>query len=339
VPIGGYRSGREVLGEAAFFLVRSSLLCAFVTVFVVHHPAVLPALLSAVKRSSAVAELLRTNPATQWLQRAFFDGCTPDLAAGLNLLDALLFVAIFVAIHEAVFWGVGGFFLLCDATGLLAKYKLPRTPRMRISPRLFARTVATVAANHFGFQPWALFLLYRYASSYPSMYAPDGTPAAAPAFATCFGFFLLAQLVGDGSFYCVHRVMHAVPWLYRNVHSQHHAYSGTVGYAAQFSHPLEWVFANHIPTLGPMTLASAWLHPSIIFVWLGYRIWQTTEIHSGYDLRGSLMERAGLTVSRQTEFHDWHHTHSGNYGWEWQDWLGGTMGSFAAMKRGGCRSS
>jgi methylsterol monooxygenase len=329
-----YRSGRAVFGEAAFFLVRSSMLCALATVFVVHHAAVLPALLAAVKQSPAVDALLRTHPAMRWLQAAFFDGRSAADVSGQSLFDALLFVAIFVATHEAVFWGVGGFFLLCDAAGWLQQYKLPRAPRMLVTRSLLAQTVGSVAANHFLFQPAAVFLLYRYAAAFPSMYAADGAAAPAPPLALCFAFFLACQVVNEVLFYAAHRLMHEVPWLYRTAHKQHHRHVGTIGFASEFAHPVEQLLGNHIPTLCVAFGASAHVPQSAVFVWLAFRIWESSEAHVGYDLRGSAAERLGLTFSRHNEFHDWHHTDNrGNYGWEWLDWLGGTMDSFAAMKR------
>jgi methylsterol monooxygenase len=323
-----YPPGLPIFVETFKCLTRSSVLGALFTVYVVNHAAALPQLLTAARQSPAVQGALAGNPLLVWLQRTFFDGHTAAQLEGRSLFDALAFVACFMLAHEAAFWGLGGALLLCDRAGWLQRYKLPRTARMAVSPALLRRTVAELLLNHFAFQPVALFLVYRYAAAYPAMLDASGAPAAGPSLFEGFAVFFAAQFVNSVLFYGAHRAFHDVPFLYRHVHKKHHMYVGSIGFAAEFAHPLEQLVANQLPTLVVVVVASRHLHQATVFAWIAARVWETVEAHSGYSFAGSWPHALGLTYADHAAHHDWHHSDNrGCYSWEWLDWLCGTMDS------------
>ena len=83
------------------------------------------------------------------------------------------------------------------------------------------------------------------------------------------------------------------------------------------------VAANFIPSAGFMLLAGA--HPMLHGVWLVLRLTQTYDVHSGFQLDGTILGKLGLTANNAA-FHDHHHTSNmGNFGAEHMDWLFGTM--------------
>jgi len=132
-----------------------------------------------------------------------------------------------------------------------------------------------------------------------------------------FAFFLV---VNDAGFYWVHRLLHYGP-LYLRFHKQHHNYFVYASTAAEYASPLEYVFADVLPTLlGPMLCSN--MHPVTFFMWIFIRIIETLDAHSGYDFPFSPWR----LIRGSSRFHDYHHSHNkGNYGlipWTWDYLMG-----------------
>lgn len=136
-------------------------------------------------------------------------------------------------------------------------------------------------------------------------------------------------------FYWVHRVLHS-KLLYKHIHKKHHEFSASVGYAAEYAHPLEGAVANQFCTLWglfvyPLVFRSR-CHPMAFFVSLGQRLQEAYHGHSGYCFSISSNEKQSwlssifFGMNRQTAHHDFHHTHNqGNFGSLFFDWMFGTM--------------
>jgi len=86
----------------------------------------------------------------------------------------------------------------------------------------------------------------------------------------------------------------------------HHSYKGTIGFAAEYAHPLEDVLSGIIPTTIVCALGGA--HFLVWFVWIGVRLEKAYETHSGYCFYGTWLHYIGLTNSEGTAYHDYHHT-------------------------------
>lgn len=81
--------------------------------------------------------------------------------------------------------------------------------------------------------------------------------------------------------YFAHRLFHT-PTLYK-IHKKHHEYTASIGYSAEYAHPIEFIFVNVIAAgTGPMLLASK-MHSVTLMIWISYRIGDTIDQHSGYD--------------------------------------------------------
>jgi hypothetical protein len=66
--------------------------------------------------------------------------------------------------------------------------------------------------------------------------------------------------------------------LYRWIHKQHHEYTGSIGFAAEYAHPIEALLANLLPTMGYAVAAG--VHPLVFVLWLAWRLEETYEAHS-----------------------------------------------------------
>lgn len=61
----------------------------------------------------------------------------------------------------------------------------------------------------------------------------------------------------DTFFYWAHRMLHEVPFLYKNIHSTHHRFTTPNTLASEFAHPVEVLISNIFPTLfGALVLRS-----------------------------------------------------------------------------------
>lgn len=177
----------------------------------------------------------------------------------------------------------------------------------------------------------AYFILYplmvRGGMPPPGAELPRWGDAPWAAAADAWRVFFVAFLLNDWGFYLTHRALHH-PALYRRFHKQHHRFTGTVSFAAEYAHPVEVLLSNHMPTLAGCVLMGA--HPLVLFVWLVARLEKTYETHSGYSFDGTVMQKLGLANGRGAIWHDFHHSHNqGNFGNMYIDWLCGTMGPWS----------
>lgn len=59
------------------------------------------------------------------------------------------------------------------------------------------------------------------------------------------------------------------------------------------------------------------------------RLTETYEAHSGYNFKGTLLDRVGLLNSDHARHHDFHHSaNSGAYGSVFMDYVGGTLDAY-----------
>lgn len=254
--------------------------------------------------------------------------------------DRGLFVAGTMVVHAALYIGIAGFFHYCDRTGLLSQYKMHRVQRMGPSDALLHKTWLQAAVGQLIIGPLSLWVV---AGAFLHFGSPP-IDAPLPALPTLYVAFLVATLGNSWGFYWSHRLLH-VPALYAKFHKQHHTYTGTVGYAAEFAHPLEQLLSNQGPTvLGCLLLGSHWL---VWFSWLAARLKETYEGHSGYCFKGTLLCRLGLW-DNSSPYHDFHHSNnSGNFAGNNSEYLdhlfgtqdawvrlGGVDGYLALRKRG-----
>jgi len=128
-------------------------------------------------------------------------------------------------------------------------------------------------------------------------------------FLTQIVFFMFIE---DFSFYWSHRFLH---WekIFPYIHKVHHEYYNTVSIAAEYSHPVEFIVSNIVPTILGAKILDSKVHIVTFFLWLVLRLFETVDGHCGYEFSWSpyrLMPLSGSSI-----YHNFHHSHvSGNYG-------------------------
>jgi methylsterol monooxygenase len=239
-----------------------------------------------------------------------------------RLSDRVIFAIGTWLVHIGVFWTFNLFLLLCRKNKWYETLRIDKqaTP----SDELMSTCISGLLKEHFLLQPILLYLVYPYFQSF-GMEVRSPLPSGK----TVLRDFLISAICNDLLFYVAHRVLHFGAF-YKHIHKKHHEFKATVGIASEYANPVEALFANLIPTLiGPFLLGS---HVVVLWIWLGYRVYETIDTHSGYLFQWSISELLPFTGGR--ERHYFHHSHNiGCFGAYYLDWLFGTDKAFLEYKR------
>jgi len=242
------------------------------------------------------------------------------------------FTIVFCIIHTTCYVLICGFYLYCDFTGFLSKYKLTRKPYQVPTAKLLTKTAAEAIIGKVIVMPFVTYQMYKLYKHFgmPSLTAPI------PAYQEIIAAMAFTHFFNHLVFYWAHRSLHH-PLVYGRIHKQHHRFTGTIGVAAEYASPLEVLFSNILPSVGGCMFFGCHGSALILFVFIAIRLQETYEAHSGYCFHDTFLQRIGLTNSKQAAFHDFHHTgNSGNFGFIWTDYLFGTMDAYVklGMKEG-----
>lgn len=247
-------------------------------------------------------------------------------ALGWGLNENAVFALLVTIVHTGCYTSINGFFLACEHQGWLEQYRFERKPIQKVKWKLLLKTwteafigqlVTGPVVAYFGYEAFRYFGMPLLASG------------SLPPFWSIFASFWLAHFFNDVGFYWSHRLVHHKK-LYALIHKQHHTYTGSIGFAAEYAHPVEQIFSNSLPSIGGCLFFGA--HPLVFFVWLAARLQQTYEGHSGYCFYGTFLHRIGFTNANGAAYHDYHHSgNRGNFGALWLDYLGGTMDAWIEL--------
>ena len=246
-------------------------------------------------------------------------------AAARGVSERVFWAAATSVSHTLTFVLTALPFVLCDARGWLQRYKVPRPSHQRSLDDQVRKLWREAVLGHVVTTPLFAYAAFPLAVRFgmPPVYEPLDF-----GFSECAGWFLLAHFFNDVVFYWSHRTLHARP-IYRYVHKQHHAFVASIAPAAEFSHPVENLLSNVIPSIGGVFFFG---RPGIaLWVWLMLRLQQTYETHSGYSFADTWVDALWLTHADGAAEHDHHHAvNKGCFGAAWLDWACGTMDAFVA---------
>lgn len=171
-------------------------------------------------------------------------GSFQTMMAKLQWHDRTLFVVATSVIHLLLYVCLNGLFMACRAYGWAPDHELPRAPGQLPSTQLVRKTIVLGLLNQLTIQPLSAYLLFP-AFAY---FGSPSSQAPLPSFAVLCWQFSACYWCNDLFFYLSHRLLH-VPVLYRAIHKQHHEYTGSIGFAAEYAHPVEGVISNSLPSV------------------------------------------------------------------------------------------
>lgn len=204
------------------------------------------------------------------------------------------------------------YFIYTSRLNFFERYRISSEPwPWEKNPEAFKqqlkKTLRTLALNYFVLVPGvsALPVLLGISEVNPS-------PIFYPESSEVIWQIVFFMIVEDTCFYWTHRLMHT-PYFYKRFHKQHHEYSTTIGLAAEYAHPFEFVFGNMLTSsMGPLILGPR-CHIMTWYMWVFIRSLETTDGHCGYEFSWSPFRL--LPLSGSANYHNFHHSSNiGNFG-------------------------
>lgn len=213
----------------------------------------------------------------------------------------MLFIVGTIAVHETFYFG--GHLLARWAEVAFARYKISRKDVQVPSSDLVRRALKKACASHFVLQPVLLYMVHQYV--FPVAPKVETLMRVITHLAAC-------QFSESLLFFTVHRGLHTRV-MYSKIHKVHHEFKGSVSIASEHAHPVEQLLGNYLPVMMAPLLLGVSL--DVWITWLGWRLFQTHERHSGFDFSGTWLGQLGLLHGHGARYHDLHHaSNNGNYG-------------------------
>jgi len=228
----------------------------------------------------------------------------------------LLFTVFPFILHQTLFWGYSLLLLLVDLyrPAALYRYKLQRYELER--DKLFSCMLRCLLTQCFVMVPTSLLL-----NPLHSRLITELRISELPTLVQLLQHFFVCSVVEELGFYFTHRALHH-PLLYTRIHKIHHDFVAPIGMAAEYAHPLEFLFSNYLPlVIGPLLCRS---HLLFIYVWYTIAVFTTVTHHSGYAFPFFL----GHFDPRPHDYH--HYSFTKNFGVSMVlDRMLGTYGSYS----------
>jgi sterol desaturase/sphingolipid hydroxylase (fatty acid hydroxylase superfamily) len=132
-----------------------------------------------------------------------------------------------------------------------------------------------------------------------------------PSYLETFWQMCLCLIIEDFIFYLSHRLLHN-KYFYSKFHKIHHEFVETIAIAATYSHPVEYILGNILPSaVGPLILGKK-MHIFTYLIYIIMVLHETHSGHSGYNFPWSPHRIMPFTFD--SEFHIFHHwKYTGNF--------------------------
>ena len=201
------------------------------------------------------------------------------------------FIALVLLVHHMTYIGNGLMNIGMGKIQYFAKYKTnPGEWPWKSDYELIRRTTKTLALNFIVIIPAYLMVSRGLGNVGPKF------DLTTPTFIDNVKWIPFTALIESLAIYVMHSLLHT-PWLYKHVHKQHHEYTVTIGIAAEYAHPLEFLFVNiFAATLGLLFIGKR-IHFVSYLVMLFFRVNHAMENHSGFDLPWSPYTALPLTCN------------------------------------------
>lgn len=132
-----------------------------------------------------------------------------------------------------------------------------------------------------------------------------------PDWKTLAATVVFCMICEDFCFHFMHKMLHT-KYLYRLIHKIHHEHKITIGLAAEYSHPLEFIFGAALPSACGTFILGNRCHFVTHLIWNIVRIFESLDGHCGYEFSWSPYRL--IPFSTSASYHAFHHSHNiGNY--------------------------
>lgn len=182
-----------------------------------------------------------------------------------------IFTSVVWGLHELGFFATWIVFGLCFRLGIGLRFQVAQGKAP--APELSHKAVVEVLRGHLLLIPLTAYVLY------PAWSAMGGTAGGPwPSLLQIAWQLVVFILIQDTIFYWSHRALH-LPRLFKAIHGKHHTFRHVRGHSAEYAHPVE-VLANLVAFMLPPIVFGT--HLATFGIWVGLRMIETVEAHSGY---------------------------------------------------------
>ena len=191
---------------------------------------------------------------------------------GASMNEMLWFAAILWVIHQVVSVGTGLVFNTMHAKNSFSHLRFAKGKAPK--PELYREAWKEWILNHLFFLPFFMALVL-----YPLFLWGGGlmtTPWPSP-FEVVW-HIAVCLLVNETIFYFSHRFLHQKK-MFRLIHRKHHTFRHVRAVCSEYAHPVENA-ANLVAMYTGLVLLGS--HFVTWAIWVGYRIYETCDGHSGY---------------------------------------------------------
>ncbi|OMJ26198.1 Methylsterol monooxygenase, partial [Smittium culicis] len=213
--------------------------------------------------------------------------------------EALTFGAILMLHHMIVFYLRFAPFYIADKIPLLKKYKIQENKSL--TDEQWWKCFWSMLKSQIFIQSPLVMLFLPIAN-----FVGFNTSVPFPSFSSMVPQILCFFVIEDFYHYWMHRLFHWGP-LYKAIHKVHHEFTAPSGIATEYAHPLETLVFVFGVMLGPLSFCYYFgnVHVISMFFWITFKLCQSVEAHSGYDIPFSISYFFPLWAN--PDHHDYHH--------------------------------
>lgn len=230
------------------------------------------------------------------------------LINSLNLNNKLIFIFSSWFIFFLFYYCHSWLFILISWNNLLKKYSLHLNSNFPTIEKQY-EAIKEGTLDTFLIKPILLYFTFEYISE-PFISFDINIPT----FKKCFLDWIIMEFIFSTSLYFFHRLLHTIPYLYKNFHKKHHTFTTTISFASLYAHPVESLISTF-----HFYIAVILIRPHFL-VYLFFLMTVTIEFvdsHCGYDVPWNIFYPWSRIYpwGSGVRFHNYHHSHNlGTYG-------------------------
>ena len=227
-------------------------------------------------------------------------------AAGIT--DRIMFTGGTLTVILVAFYLHGWFFVLADWYGFLDRYAIRSGKHRLVAIERQWEAIREATIDVFAVKPVLLYFIFPYVAGIFIHFDKE-----LPSLSTAACNWLCMKCIFATSLYWLHRGMHHKA-IYQYVHKRHHSYYDTVGFTAQYAHPVESLVSS-LHVIFAIILVRP--HFLVYCAFMATTMMEIVDAHCGYDVPWSILYPWSdwYFWGSGARVHDYHHSHNlGTYG-------------------------